>query len=148
MKLIALRREDGIMMKLTEYDLIEEKYPCKVKKHKVEEFIEPDIRLVPEPYPGEIEADLGLRVEANNRDIAAALLENDDNFMPDWIRVKHGFEKSTDFISENESAVNAILSGDVYIRSIDGTLADAHKFNDRYLTPEEFTATIEGSGEE
>lgn len=148
MKLIALRREDGIMMKLTEYDLIEEKCPCKIKKHKVEEFIEPDVRLVPEPYPGDIEADLGLRVEANNRDIAAALLENDDNFMPEWIRVKHGFEKSTDFISENESAVNAILSGDVYIRSIDGTLADARKFNDRYLTPEEFTATIEGSGEE
>ena len=68
--------------------------------------------------------------------------------MPEWIRAKHGFEKSTDFISENESAVNAILSGDVYIRSIDGTLADARKFNDRYLTPEEFTATIEGSGEE
>lgn len=149
MKLTALRRQDGVMMKLTEYDLIEEKCPCKVKKKKIDEFISPDPKLIPESYPGDIDADLSLTVEAANRDIALALLENEyNNMLEDWLTVNHGFYKTVETVTEDSSAVNAKLTGTVYIHSIDGTMADSRRFNGQPLDPEDYTATIEGSGAE
>ena len=130
-------------------DLIEEKCPCKVKKKKIDEFISPDPKLIPESYPGDIDADLSLTVEAANRDIALALLENEyNNMLEDWLTVNHGFYKTVETVTEDSSAVNAKLTGTVYIHSIDGTMADSRRFNGQPLDPEDYTATIEGSGAE
>lgn len=139
MKLNALRRSDGVMMKLTAYDLIENKCPCAVDKKDIDQFISPNPELIPTPYDGDITEDLSLIIEAaEERDISCEILDTDDHDNRGFKKVGHE--------PENLNEVAVKISGDINIYSIDESLREVHKFNGEYLKPEQYSATIEGSG--
>ena len=140
MKLTALRRNDGVMMKLTSYELLSYNELEFAPREFPSTFIEPEFN----EFHGPTDPHLELEVEAHTpRDYAAAML--DDNV---------GLVKHTEFVpnpedeGEEMSRVVAKLTGNVDLYSIDGTLRTNERFREYVVPVDNYTATIEGSDEE
>lgn len=150
MKLTALRRNDGVMMKLTAYDLIRNECPCGAQEEHIDQFIAANGEMDVKPYSGELDPHLTADFEAHTpRDFADVMLrgtvvdgENQSNQI--------GFYKATEWTENPEdegpemSAIVARVSGYVDVYSIDGTLYDGQIFDD-IVNPNNYTATIKGS---
>lgn len=154
MKLTALRRNDGVMMKLTAYDLIENPCPCGAKESQVDQFISPHPEPDPEPYVGDINPQLELDVLAHTpRDFAEVMLADDSTVVDGENQNDEiGFYKTEEFIEnpvdeKEKSGVAARLVGQIDLYSIDETLREGRTYN-KILSPDEYTATIEGSDTE
>lgn len=144
MKLTALRRLDGVMMKLTAYDVLENSYHCGVEEQKISDFITPNPELNPKPYNGPIELNGDCEIKAyEKRDIAQSLLEG----YQDIGFYKTNEEQSEIPVNEKEkSKIGIYLDATAELYSIDETIREEKDFN-RYLTPNEFSAKIKGSDE-
>lgn len=154
MKLTALRRNDGVMMKLTAYDLIENPCPCSEHETEVNQFISPHPELHPAPYTGDFDVDADLELLAHTPRDYAAVLENGHVVNHENIDGTIGFYKSSDWVEEapeegiNRSKVAARLSGRIQINSIDETIREERRFDNEILDPSDYTATIKGSDTE
>lgn len=137
MKLTALRPKNGQMMILTAYDIVENTCPCGKTVETVVEETSPHPELHPEEYLGTVKPELNLVVRANNRDIAPILLGEED-----------GLVKTTEDAGEQPEYVNAIVSGQFNIDSIDETHLRTEAAVQRILEPEEYSAIIKGSESE
>lgn len=154
MKLTALRRNDGVMMKLTAYDLIENPCPCGAEESQIGQFISPHPEPDPEPYIGDIEPQLELDILAHTpRDFAEVMLADDSvvidgenqNSEIGFYKTENYNETPTD--EKEKSGVAARLAGKIDLYSIDETLRDGRTY-DKILSPDEYTATIKGSDTE
>ena len=142
MKLTALRREDGVMMKLTHYSLLDEELcPCAPKIEDIKEDVAPTIDPKFFPYHGELDPHLELEIRAHTpRDYAAAMLDDDVGIY------KHNpYVRNPEDEGEEMSRMSAVVVGNVDVYSIDGTLRNKERFRDYVIPPEDYTATIEGS---
>lgn len=150
MKLTALRRNDGVMMKLTSYDLITNECPCGAEESYIEPFSAAASKMDVQPYTGGVDPHLTVELDAHTpRDFADVMLngtivdgENQSSSI--------GFYKTTQWTEEPQdegeemSEVVARVSGYVNLYSIDGTLYDGRIY-DEVVNPDNYTATIEGS---
>jgi hypothetical protein len=154
MKLTALRRNDGVMMKLTAYDLIENPCPCSEHETKINQFISPHPELNPEPYEGDFDVDANLQLLAHTPRDYAAVLENGRVVDGENIDGTIGFYKSPDWVEDApeeglaRSKVAARLNGSIQINSVDETIREERKFDNEILNPSDYTATIKGSDTE
>jgi hypothetical protein len=77
MKLTALRRRDGIMMKLTSYELLENKCPCGAEETEIDQFLAPDYEVSPEAFDGDIDVHPEFEFDYYTpRDAGEALIKN------------------------------------------------------------------------
>lgn len=147
MKLTALRRQDGVMMKLTHYTLLDYNDLMGIPEGTAPERLVPEEEIgairVPEfkPYDGEKDPHLSLTIDAHTpRDYAAAMLSDDV-----------GLYKHTEFVpnpedeGEEKSRVIARITGDVDVFSIDETKRSNERFRDYVVPTDHFDATIEGN---
>ena len=145
MKLTALRRYDGVMMKLTEYDVIPKEY-CKdiSGSSEIVPFVDPNPEL--NPIPHDVQEGLASGIDftlttKEKRDIASTITLNDIE----------GFMKTSNQETTN-SDVRAHLVGkaDVGMKSVDGTWITKERkvVVDRLLAPEEYNATVAVNKEE
>jgi len=150
MKLTALRRNDGVMMKLTSYDLITNECPCGAEENHVEPFSAAVGKMDVQPYTGGVDPHLTAEIDAHTpRDFAEVMLNgtvvDGENQSP-----LIGFHKTTQWTEEPRgegeemSEVIARVSGYVNLYSIDGTLYDGRIY-DEIVNPDNYTATIKGS---
>lgn len=155
MKLTALRRNDGVMMKLTAYDTVENPCPCGAKETEIDQFVSPHPEPNPQPYVNDIDVDVELDLLAHTPRDYAAVLErntvdaNNDNYANDI-----GFYKDKNWVENPEdegdekSRVAARLRGIVNVISIDETIREQQVYDGDALEPDEYTATIKGSDTE
>lgn len=154
MKLTALRRNDGVMMKLTAYDLIENPCPCSEHETEINQFISPHPELNPKPYQGDFDVDANLELLAHTPRDYAAVLENGHVVNHENIDGTIGFYKTSDWVENapeegiDRSKVAARLNGRIQINSIDETIREERKFDNEILDPSDYTATIKGSDTE
>lgn len=163
MTLTALRRYDGVMMKLTMYDVEEKKYGNNVSGSTqiIPQTAEPDIDQKIGVDDSEqawwrkeavIEANTKLNLEVNNeRDIAFNLLNMDNENKKDQLDgLYKGTENDTD-----DSCVKAKITGTIKtvttIQREDSTEEEPIKtlpqekeieINEQYLNPNDFQATL------
>ena len=154
MKLTALRRNDGVMMKLTAYDLIENPCPCSEHETEINQFISPHPELNPKPYQGDFDVDANLELLAHTPRDYAAVLENGHVVNHENIDGTIGIYKTSDWVENapeegiDRSKVAARLNGRIQINSIDETIREERKFDNEILDPSDYTATIKGSDTE
>lgn len=154
MKLTALRRNDGVMMKLTAYDLIENPCPCSEHETEINQFISPHPELNPKPYQGDFDIDVNLELLAHTPRDYAAVLENGHVVNHENIDGTIGFYKTSDWVENapeegiDRSKVAARLNGRIQINSIDETIREERKIDNEILDPSDYTATIKGSDTE
>ena len=150
MKLTALRRNDGVMMKLTSYNLTTNSCPCGAEESAIEPFTSAEGEAMVKPYTGGIDPHLEITMDAHTpRDFADVMLNgevvNGEN-QSDNI----GFFKTRQWTENPQdegvqmSEVVAKISGYIDLYSIDGTLYDGQIYNDT-IAPKDYTATIIGS---
>ena len=144
MKLTALRRRDGIMMKLTSYELLENKCPCGAEETEIDQFLAPNYEVSPEAFDGDIDVHPEFELDYYTpRDAGEALIKNKT-------KTVSGFFKSDDWQDDAEeegtdkSKVAVKIGGYYKIHSIDGTYREDRGITEHYLAPDEFTATITG----
>lgn len=151
MKLTALRRNDGVMMKLTAYDLIENPCPCSEHETEINQFISPHPELNHKPYQGDFDIDANLQLLVHTPRDYAAVLENGRVVEGENIDGTIGFFKSTDWVENapdegiDYSKVAAVLNGVIKIESIDETIREERRIDNEILDPSEYTATIKES---
>lgn len=146
MKLTALRRADGVMMKLTEYETSPTQYCDNVSgSSDVSPFTSPNPVLNPEPWENKVGLASGIDITleaASPRSIASTLVEEG---------YEQGFKKSTESPQEDVSNVAAHISGaaDLGYKSVDGTwLTNMRQvLFAKDLSPDEFNALVQ-RGEE
>lgn len=154
MKLTALRRNDGVMMKLTAYDLIENPCPCSEHETEINQFISPHPELNPKPYQGDFDVDANLELLAHTHRDYAAVLENGHVVNHENIDGTIGFYKTSDWVENapeegiDRSKVAARLNGRIQINSIDETIREERTFDNEILDTSDYTATIKGSDTE
>jgi hypothetical protein len=120
MKLTALRRADGVMMKLTEYETSPTQYCDNISgSSNVSPFTNPNPILNPEPWENETGLASGIDIDitlnaATPRSIASTLIEEG---------YEQGFKKSIESPQEDISNIAAHISGsaDLGYKSVDGT---------------------------
>ena len=118
MKLTALRRADGVMMKLTEYEISPTRYCDNISgSSDVSPFTSPNPVLNPEPWENKVGLASGIDITldaASPRSIASTLVEEG---------YEQGFKKSAESSQEDVSNVAAHISGaaDLGYKSVDGT---------------------------
>lgn len=136
MKLNALRRNDGVMMKLTSYDLIENTYPCGVQTSEIEQFNSPNPQFAAAPYQGDFDVDFTMNVNVTSpRDISCEILE-------DTHTGNIGLKKAENKVDNNE--IEAVVNGDITTYSIDTTIKSISQYNELHLKPEQYDITIKG----
>lgn len=146
MKLTALRRADGVMMKLTEYETSPIKYCDNISgSSDVSPFTSPNPVLNPEPWENKVGLASGIDITldaASPRSIASTLVEEG---------YEQGFKKSAESSQEDISNVAAHLTGaaDLEYKSVDGTwLTNMRQvLFAKDLSPDEFNALVQ-RGEE
>ena len=154
MKLTALRRNDGVMMKLTAYDLIENPCPCSEHETEINQFISPHPELNPKPYKADFDVDAILELLAHTHRDYAAVLENGHVVNHENIDGTIGFYKTSDWVENapeegiDRSKVAARLNGRIQINSIDETIREERTFDNEILDTSDYTATIKGSDTE
>lgn len=142
MKLTAMRREDGVMMKLTSYSLLERQCPCDVDRRNIDQYTSPNPDLVPAPYDGDTDVDLELTINATSpRDIACEILGTDDHNNIGWKKVNKEIPTAP-----NEVSVQ--ISGEITDYSIDTSIKQRRKYNGQVLQPDQYTVTVAGSEED
>ena len=127
MKLTALRRRDGVMMKLTEYETTNEEYRGhKSDSEKIIPFVSPNPKLDPEPYDGFDEfKSFRVNIDALDRydtaRTAAGIVEETDALEGGF---KLDLTRSEDDTAEQISRVLSKVEGvvGIIVRSIDGTI--------------------------
>lgn len=128
MKLTALRRSDGVMMKLTSYDIINKQFNDNISDStEIVPFTSPNPELDPKPYNGEeiVNSDIDLTLKAlTPRDIAPSLIALQENNEEEVEGLFKTFEEPTEENAETRSRVQTMIKGKLEISkySIDGTI--------------------------